>query len=135
MLAGFTAVGAKTLLVSGGFAFFTERLRERLRLDYTASNRLEVSNGRLTGRIDGPIIDADAKAAALRHHASSLRAHGGTADRSAGLVVAFGDGANDVPMLRAADISIAYRAKPVVRATATHAIDHCGLDAALNLFD
>ena len=128
MLEGFAAVGARFLLVSGGFTFFTDRLRDRLALHHTASNRLEIEDGVLTGRIDGPIVDAAAKAQALREHAAALRG----AD---GLVVAIGDGANDVPMLRAADVSIAYRAKPVVRAATTHAIDHCGLDAALNLFD
>jgi len=127
MLAGFRAVGARTLLVSGGFTFFTDRLRDRLGLDYTASNVLGVRDGRLTGRVDGDVFDASAKAATLREHAAALRG-------TDGLVVALGDGANDLPMLRAADVSIAYRAKPVVRAAATHAIDHCGLDAALNLF-
>jgi phosphoserine phosphatase len=128
MLEGFAAVGAQFLLVSGGFTFFTDRLRDRLALHFTASNRLEVKDGALTGRIEGAIVDADAKALALRERAAALRG----AD---GLVVAIGDGANDLPMLRAADVSVAYRAKPIVRAATAHAIDHCGLDAALNLFD
>lgn len=127
MLATFRKVGAKTLLVSGGFSFFTERLKQRLALDYTASNTLEVAAGRLTGRIDGPIVDADVKADWVRKLRAEY-AHGG------GLAVAIGDGANDLPMLGAADVSIAYHAKPLVRAACTHAIDYCGLDAVVNLF-
>jgi len=128
MLRGFRAAGAKLLLVSGGFTFFTERLRTRLGLDYTLANTLEIVDDRLTGRVIGDIVDAGAKAAALQAHAAALR--GGD-----GLVVAIGDGANDLPMLAAADVSIAWRAKPTVRAQATHALDHAGgLDAALNLF-
>ena len=87
---------------------------------------LELRDDRLTGSIAGDIVDAASKAEALREMA---RDHAGD-----GIVVAIGDGANDLPMLDAADVSIAYRAKPVVRERATHAIDHCGLDAVLNLF-
>jgi len=126
MLEAFKAVGAKTLLVSGGFTYFTDRLRARLGFDGTASNVLELRDDRLTGSIAGDIVDAASKAEALREMA---RDHAGD-----GIVVAIGDGANDLPMLDAADVSIAYRAKPVVRERATHAIDHCGLDAVLNLF-
>jgi phosphoserine phosphatase len=127
MLDGFRGIGARTLLVSGGFTFFTERLRERLALDFAFANVLDTRDGRLTGRVVEPVFDAAAKAAALRRAAADLRG----AD---GLVVAIGDGANDLAMLAAADVSIAWRAKPIVRAQATHAIDHCGLDAVLNLF-
>jgi phosphoserine phosphatase len=119
--------GAKTLLVSGGFTYFTDRLQARLPLDYTLSNVLEIVDGRLTGRITGPIVDATAKAAYFAELAGRFRGNNG-------LVVAIGDGANDIPMLAAADVSIAYRAKPRVRASAMHAIDHCGLDAVQNLF-
>jgi phosphoserine phosphatase len=118
--------GVKLLLVSGGFTFFTERLRERLGLDFAFANTLATEHGRLTGRVVEPVFDAAAKVAALREAAASTGREG--------LVVAIGDGANDLPMLRAADVSVAYHAKPVVRAAATHAIDHCGLDAVLNLF-
>ena len=127
MLATFRKVGTKTLLASGGFSFFTERLRERLGLDYTVSNTLEVVAGRLTGRIEGPIVDVNVKADWVRKLRAEY-AHGG------GLAVAIGDGANDLPMLGEADISVAYHAKPLVRAACTYAINYCGLDAVVNLF-
>ena len=127
MLDAFRAAGARTLLVSGGFTFFTDRLQARLALDYTLSNVLELTDGRLTGRITGDVVDGEAKAARFAELASRYRG----AD---GIAVAIGDGANDLPMLAAADVSIAWRAKPRVRAAAMHAIDHCGLDGVLNLF-
>lgn len=127
MLAAFKAAGAVTALVSGGFTFFTDRLKERLALDFTLSNTLEVREDRLTGRVTGSIVDAHAKARALETLAATHRGEDG-------LVVAIGDGANDLPMFAAADVSIAYRAKPVVRAAATCALDVCGLDGAPNYF-
>jgi len=128
LLAGMRAVGAQSLLVSGGFTFFTERLKARLGIDHTCANTLEIADGRLTGRLIGPIVDAEAKAACFGRLRAKLATQGG-------LAVAIGDGANDLPMLKAADISVAYHAKPVVRAGATYAIDYCGLDAILNLFE
>jgi phosphoserine phosphatase len=127
MIDGFKAVGAKILLASGGFTFFTERLRARLGIDETIANTIEVDGGKLTGRIAGSIVDARVKGERF----SSLRARCAGEGR---IAVAIGDGANDLPMLRAADVSIAYHAKPLVRAQATYAINHCGLDAVLNLF-
>lgn len=127
MLSGFKAAGAVTALVSGGFTFFTERLRARLPLDVAIANTLGTANGELTGRIEGPIVDAHVKARTVRE--LRLR-HAG----EGGLTVTIGDGANDLPMFAESDVAIAYRAKPVVRAKATHTLDFCGLDGALNLF-
>src|SRR5688500_10321848 len=124
MLARFHAAGAKSLLVSGGFTFFTDRLKSRLALSRTLSNVLELAEGRLTGRVASTIVDADAKAQALREYRARL---------PAGLAIAIGDGANDLPLFRAADVSVAYRAKPIVREQATHALDFSGLDGVVNL--
>jgi phosphoserine phosphatase len=120
-------LGIKTLLVSGGFDFFTAWLRQRLGIDAALSNVLEIDRGRLTGRVLGGIVDGTAKAARLRAEMAQL----GIARQQA---VAIGDGANDIPMLAAAGVSVAYRAKPVVREHATHALDYTGLDGVLNLF-
>ena len=122
MLAAFRAAGIRTLLVSGGFTFFTSRLKQRLGLDYTLSNELEIADGKLTGRVLGGIVDGAAKAAALVSHREAL-------GLSASQTVAIGDGANDLPMMGQAGVSIAYRAKPAVRAQATLRIDHGGLEA------
>jgi phosphoserine phosphatase len=120
--------GVKTLLVSGGFTFFTERLKARLGLDYTLSNTLEVKDGKLTGRLLGDVVDADAKAARF---ASVLEGIGATKSES----VAIGDGANDLKMMAQAGLSIAFHAKPVVRAQANCALTWSGLDGVLNLFE
>jgi phosphoserine phosphatase len=125
MLARFHAAGARSLLVSGGFTFFTDRLKSRLSLHHTLSNVLEIAEGRLTGRVAGDIVDAQAKAQALHDLRTAI---------PGGLAVAIGDGANDLPLFNAADVSVAYRAKPIVRAQATHALDFSGLDGVVNLF-
>ena len=120
--------GVQLLLVSGGFTFFTDRLKARLGLDHTISNVLEVKDGKLTGALIGDIVDADAKAAKFRQVLSALSAG---KEQS----VAIGDGANDLKMMAEAGVSIAFRAKPVVRAEATCALNWCGLDAVVNLFE
>jgi phosphoserine phosphatase len=128
MLAGLRKSGVRTLLVSGGFRYFTERLKSRLRLDYTLANELEIANGKLTGRLLGDIVDADAKARELER----IRRNLGLKNDQ---VIAIGDGANDLPMLREAGMSVAFHARPVVRALTRYSIDYCGLDAVLNLFE
>jgi phosphoserine phosphatase len=120
--------GIKLLLVSGGFTFFTARLQERLGLDETLSNVLEIDNGKLTGKVLGGIVDAEAKAAKFRQLARRL---GATREQT----VAIGDGANDLKMMAEAGVSVAYRAKPVVREQATHGLDHTGLDGVIQLFE
>lgn len=127
MLAAMQRAGVKTLLVSGGFNFFTERLKMRLGLDYSISNVLDIQNGRLTGRVVGGIVDAEAKAAKLR----SVRDALGIAKAG---IIAIGDGANDLAMMAEAGVSVAYRAKALARGKADYALDHVGLDGVLNLF-
>ena len=120
--------GVKLLLVSGGFTFFTDRLKARLGLDHTISNVLEVKSGKLTGALLGEIVDADAKAAKFRAVMKSLSA---SKDQS----VAIGDGANDLKMMQEAGLSVAFRAKPVVRAQASCALNWSGLEGVVNLFE
>jgi phosphoserine phosphatase len=122
------AHGVKLLLVSGGFTFFTERLEQRLGIDYVISNRLEIANGRLTGKLVGDIVGAEAKAAKFRSVSKEL---GAQKEQT----VAIGDGANDLTMMAQAGTSVAFRAKPVVRAQASCAITWSGLDAVVNLFE
>lgn len=122
------AAGIKVLLVSGGFTFFTDRLRERLKLDSAHANTLEIDNDVLTGRVLGDILDADAKAVYLREFA---RTHGATKEQ----VIAMGDGANDLKMLGAAGFPVAYHAKPLVRQQTRYALNVSGLDGVLNWFE
>jgi phosphoserine phosphatase len=128
LLAACKRHGVRVLLVSGGFTFFTERLKTRLGIDYTISNRLEVSGGRLTGGLLGDIVDAQAKAAEFEAVMQELCA---ARDQT----VAIGDGANDLKMMALAGTSVAFHAKPVVRAQASCAISWCGLDAVVRLFE
>lgn len=127
MLERLRALGIKTLLVSSGFTFFTERLKERLSLDYTLSNTLEIKDGKLTGKVLGPIVDAQAKASKLCELRDGLRL-------AREQVIAIGDGANDLAMMAEAGVSIAYHAKPLVREKATYCFYYVGLDGLLNLY-
>ena len=124
MLAAVQGAGLKTLLVSGGFTFFTDRLKTRLGLDYTHANVLEVEHGRLTGRVLGGIVDAEEKMRTVQGVCAQL----GIAPRQA---IVMGDGANDLRMMGIAGLSVAFRAKPVVRAQADVALNFSGLDGVL----
>lgn len=126
MLAAMQANGVRTLLVSGGFLFFTERLQPRLGLDYTHANTLEIVNGKLTGQVLGKVFDAQGKADWL----VKIREELGLRPEQ---VIAMGDGANDLKMMSLAGISVAYHAKPVVRAQADYAFNFVGLDGLVNL--
>ena len=119
--------GVKFMLVSGGFTFFTERLQQRLGFEYQHANVLEIENGKLTGRLKGRIIDAQAKADLLREYCDrlGLQPH---------QVLAMGDGANDIPMLKEAGIGVAYRAKPKAQAVADACINFGGLERVRGWF-
>jgi phosphoserine phosphatase len=126
MLAGVKAAGLKTLLVSGGFTFFTERLKQRLGLDYTHANVLEIVDGKLTGRVVGGIVDADEKQRTVERVCADL----GISPKQA---IVMGDGANDLKMMGIGGLSVAFRAKPVVRAQASIALNYTGLDGLLTI--
>jgi phosphoserine phosphatase len=127
----FKAAGIKLLLVSGGFTFFTDRIKDRLQMDWARSNVLEVADGKLTGRmVDqawGDICDGAEKRKMLLETCTHMGI-------DASQTIAVGDGANDLPMMSAAGLSVAYHAKPTVRAQAMVAINSGGLDRVLSLF-
>ncbi|HEX6735154.1 MAG TPA: phosphoserine phosphatase SerB [Azonexus sp.] len=127
LLAAAQAAGLRTAILSGGFTYFTERLRIELGFDFATSNELEISGGKLTGKVVGDIVDAAAKA----HHLCRLRDELGLRQEQ---VIAVGDGANDLLMMAESGLSVAYRVKPATRAKADVAINFGGLDSLLNLF-
>jgi phosphoserine phosphatase len=126
LLAAVKAVDIKTLLVSGGFTFFTDHLRARLGIDYSNANQLEIVDGKLTGRIHGAIVDARAKKETVRTVCAGLGIHPSQA-------IVMGDGANDLEMMEIAGLSVAFRAKPVVRGKAGVALNFSGLDGVVNV--
>ncbi|GGY38921.1 phosphoserine phosphatase SerB [Pseudoduganella sp. SL102] len=128
MLKAVQAAGLKTLLVSGGFTYFTDRLKPMLGLDFTRANQLEIVDGKLTGKVLGDIVDAEAKRATVEQVCATL---GISPDQA----IVMGDGANDLKMMGIAGMSVAFRAKPVVREQATVALNYVGLDGILNLLD
>ena len=130
LVAACQRAGLKVLLVSGGFTYFTDRVRDRLGIDFTRSNVLEVADGVLTGRMLeqswGDICDGLEKCKMLLQTCAQLGIH----PRQ---TIAMGDGANDLPMMAEAGLSVAYHAKPAVRAAAHVCIDSGGLDRLLTL--
>lgn len=153
LVAALRQAGLSTLLVSGGFTWFTDRLATTLGIDVTRANRLEIVAGRVSGRLAGsawgpvsarpdgagrsadvdnadaigPIVDAAVKRQTLLQRCDELGI-------SASGAIAIGDGSNDLPMLRAAGLAIAWRAKPLVRDEVACTLDHSGLDALLDWF-
>ena len=126
------SAGMKVLLVSGGFTFFTDHVRDRLGINWTRSNVLEVVNGELTGRmVDqdwGDICDGEEKRKMLLQTCAQMGIEPSQA-------IAMGDGANDLPMMGVAGLSVAYHAKPKVREQAMVAIEEGGLDRLLDVFE
>ncbi len=128
LLAGANAKGLYTLLVSGGFTFFAQKLQKELGFNQTQANTLEIVDGKLTGKVIGDIVDGAAKNAYLEQACAlmdCLKQHS----------ITMGDGSNDLPMMHGSGISIAYRAKPIVKEKADAAFDRVGLDAALLLIN
>ncbi|MCK9503205.1 MAG: phosphoserine phosphatase SerB [Porticoccaceae bacterium] len=119
-------LGYKTAILSGGFEYFGHKIQQHLGIDYLFANQLEIENGAVTGRVTGTVVDGQRKAQLLRELAVKENI-------SLEQVVAVGDGANDLPMLSIAGLGIAFRAKPIVKASAKQAISKLGLDGVLYL--
>ena len=127
LLAAAKAAGLKTMLVSGGFTHFTERLKERLGFDYAFANQFDIANQRLTGRVLGPIVDGAFKARAVQQCCQDIGC-------PPSQTIAIGDGANDLGMMAVAGLSVGYHAKPVVREKATWSVRKGGLDVVVGWF-
>ena len=127
LLAAAKAAGLKTMLVSGGFTHFTERLKGRLGFDYAFANQFDIANQRLTGRVLGPIVDGAFKARAVQQCCQDIGCPPSQA-------IAIGDGANDLGMMSVAGLSVGYHAKPVVREKVTWSVRKGGLDVVVGWF-
>jgi len=126
LIKGLQAHGWKTGLVSGGFTYFTSHFEQILGLDFSLGNELEIVDGKLTGGFIGEIVDANSKRTALLAKADEWNI-------PMAQTIAIGDGANDLPMIEAAGMGIAFHAKPRVRELAPYSLSHGGLDRALDL--
>lgn len=119
-------LGYKTAIVSGGFTYFGNHLKNKLGVDYVFANELDVVDGKVTGRVKGTVVDGQRKAELVKELAQKENI-------DLEQVIAVGDGANDLPMLQTAGLGIAFRAKPLVKANARQAISNLGLDGILYL--
>ncbi|TNF33123.1 MAG: phosphoserine phosphatase SerB [Gammaproteobacteria bacterium] len=126
LIASVRRLGYRTAILSGGFTYFGKRLQQQLGIDYVHANELEIVDGKVTGRVVGTVVDGQRKAQLLQQIA---REEGIVLEQ----VIAVGDGANDLPMLSIAGLGIAFRAKPLVKQSAKHAISTLGLDGILYL--
>ena len=131
LVQGLKAEGARTILVTGGFHHFADRVAEDIGFDRVVGNRLQVKDGVLTGQLDGPVSDAQTKARVLAEEAGLLEESLGRAV----VTCAIGDGANDIPMIKAATYGFAYCAKPKAREAAGGRIETGNLANALLLLD
>lgn len=120
------AKGLQTLLVSGGFTFFTQAVQKRLNLTHTRANELEIIDGKITGHVIGDIVNGDVKAATVQSYCNALNVPTQAA-------ICMGDGANDLPMMSISGLSVAYHAKPKVQERANVTINHMGLDGLIPL--
>ncbi len=128
MLHKMKLAGLRTMVISGGFTFFTDRIKAKLGLDFSFANQLEITDGKLTGSVAGEIIGAKGKADILKNIRDQLHLNKEQ-------VIAIGDGANDLPMLTEAGTSIAFHGKPILQGKTTFSINYVGLDAVINFFE